>query len=65
MHLLGDYYTEVLQQQLNEIKESEELYYNFLFHEETKRDVNPFKLRNFLRDKCDEKVEELTTDSKN
>ena len=29
------------------------------------REVNPFKLRNFLSDKCNQKVEELTTDSKN
>ena len=29
------------------------------------RDVNPFKLRNVLSDKCNQKVEELTTYSKN
>ena len=62
---LGDYYTDVLQQELNEIKEPEEIYYHIEFQDETKRDVNPFKLRNFLSDKCNQKVEELTTDSKN
>ena len=64
MHCLRDYYTEVLQQELNEIKEPEEIYY-IEFQDETKREVNPFKLRNFLSDKCNQKVEELTTDSKN
>ena len=62
---LGDYYTDVLQQELNEIKEPEEIYYHIEFQDETKRDVNPFKLRNFMSDKCNKKVEELTTDSKN
>ena len=62
---LGDYYTDVLQQELNEIKEPEEIYYHIEFQDETKREVNPFKLRNFLSDECNQKVEELTTDSKN
>ena len=35
------------------------------FDDEIKRDVNPLKLRNFRSDKCNEKVEELITDSKN
>ena len=56
MHRLGDYYTEVLQQELNEIKEFEEIYYNE-FHDETKREVDPFKLRSLLSDKCNQKVE--------
>ena len=64
MHCLRDYYTEVLQQELNEIKEPEEIYYHVEFHDETKRVVNPFKLRNFLSDKCYQKVEELKADSK-
>ena len=54
---LGDYYTDVLQQELNEIKEPEEIYYHIEFQDETKGDVNPFKLRNFLSDKCNQKVE--------
>ena len=29
------------------------------------REVKPFKIWNFLSDKCDKRVEELTTDSKN
>ena len=29
------------------------------------REVNPFELRNFLSDKCNQKIEELTTDIKN
>ena len=62
---LGDYCTDALQQELNEIKEPEEIYYHIEFQDETKRDVNPFKLRNFLGDKCSQKVEKLTTDSKN
>ena len=64
MHCLRDYYTEVVQQALNEIKEPEELYYRIEIQDETKREVYPFKLRNFLGDKCNKKVEELTTDSK-
>ena len=40
---LEDYYTDVLQQELNEIKEPAEIYYHNEFQDETKRDVNPFK----------------------
>ena len=65
MNWLRDYYTEVLQQELNEIKEPEEIYYHIEFQAETKREVNPFKIRNFVSDKCNQKFEELTTDSKN
>ena len=64
MHRLGDYYTKVLQHELNEFKESEELYYHFEFPDETRREVNPFKLRNFLSDKCRQNVKKFTTDSK-
>ena len=35
------------------------------FHIEFQDEVNPFRLRNFLMDKCSQKVEELTTDSRN
>ena len=63
-HRLGDYYTDVLQQELNEIKEPEEIYHHIELQDETKRDENPFKLQNFLSDKCNQKVEELTTDNK-
>ena len=65
MHCLGDYHTEVLQQELNETKEPEEIYYHIEFHDETMREVNPFEPRNFQNDKCNQKVEELTADSKN
>ena len=65
MHCLRDYHTEVLQQELNEIKHSEEIYYHFEFQDETMRDCNPFKLLNFLSDKCNQKVEELTKDNRN
>ena len=65
MHCLRDYYTEVLQRKLNEIKEPEELYYQIEFQDETKREVNPFKLQNFLSEKCNQNVEELIMDSKN
>ena len=61
---LRDYSTEVLQQDLNEIKEPEETFYHVEFQGETRREVNPFKLRTFSSDKCNQKVE-LTTDSKN
>ena len=64
MHCLEDYYTEVLQQKLNETKEPEEIYYHFEFQDETKREVNPFKLQTFLSNKCNQKDEELTTDRK-
>ena len=62
---LGDYYTDVLQHELNEIKETEEIYYHVELQDVTNRDVNPLKLRNFLSDKYNQRVEELTTDSKN
>ena len=62
---LGNYYTDVLQQELNEDKEPEEIYDHIEFKNETKRDINPFKLRNFLSANCNQNVEELTTDSKN
>ena len=55
MHRLRDYYTEVLQQELNQIKEPEEIYHHIEFHDETEREVNPFTLRNFLSDKCNVK----------
>ena len=41
------------------------MYYHIDFQDDTKREVNPFRLRNFLSDKCNQKVEELTTESKN
>ena len=65
MHRLGDYYAEVLQQELNEIKLPEEIYYHIKFHDETKREVEPFKLRNFWSDMFSQKVEGLTTDNEN
>ena len=65
MHYLRDFYTEVLQQELKEIKETEEIYCHIDFQDEIKREVKAFKLRNFLCDKCNQKVEELTVDSKN
>ena len=65
MHGLGNYYTELLQQELNEIKEPKEIYYHIEFHHKTKREINHFKLWNFLSDKCNQKVEELTMDGKN
>ena len=65
MHRLGDFHTKVLQQELNEIKELEQHYYHDEFYDENKREVDPFKLRNFLSDKCIQKVDELTKHSKN
>ena len=65
MHRLGDYYTEELQQEINEIQEPEEIYYPIEFDDVTKREVKPFKLRNLSSDKCNQKVEELTTANKN
>ena len=62
MHRQGDYYTELLQQEMVEIKEPEEICYNIWVHDETKREVNPFKLQTFLSDKCNQNVKELTTD---
>ena len=41
------------------------MYYRTEIHDEAKREVNPFKLRNFVSDRCDKKFEELTADSKN
>ena len=65
MHCLRDYYTEILQQELNKIEEPEEIYYHTEFQDETKRDANPSKIRNFLSDMYIQKVEELTTYGKN
>ena len=65
MYRLIDYSTEVLQQEMNEIEEPEEIYYHIEFHDEIKREVNPFKLRIFLSDKSNQNVKEITTDSKN
>ena len=48
MQCVRDNYTEILQQELNEIKEPEELYYHIEIQEDAKREVNPFKLRSFL-----------------
>ena len=50
---------------MSKIKEPTEIYYHVDFYDEAQREVNPFKLRNFLSDKCNRTVEELTTDSKN
>ena len=47
------------------MKEPEEIYYHIELQDETKREINPFKLQSFLSDKCNQKVQELTTDNKN
>ena len=65
MQCLRDYYTEVLQQELNEINEPEKKYYLIEFQDETNREVNPFKPWIFLFYKCNQKAEELTTDNTN
>ena len=65
MYCLRKYYSEVLQQELNEIKEPEEIYHHIEFKDKTMKQVTPFKLRNFLSDKFNQTVEQLTTDSKN
>ena len=46
-------------------KNLKKTYYHIEFDDEIKREVNPFKLRNFLSDKCIQKVNDLKTDSKN
>ena len=53
---LEDYYTDVLQQEINEIKELEEIYYHIKFQDKTMRDVNSFRLRNFLSDKRNKRL---------
>ena len=65
MHCLKNYYIEVQRQELNGVKGPEEIYYRIELQDETMREVNPFKLRNLWSDKCNQKVEEITTDSKN
>ena len=64
MQRLGDFYTDVQPQDLNEIKEAAEIYYYIEFHDKTMREVNFFKLWKILSDKCSQKVKELTTHSK-
>lgn len=63
MHSLGDFYTEVVQQELNEIKKPEEINYIEL-HSETMREASSFKLQKFLSGNCNQNVKELTTDRK-
>ena len=65
MHHLRDICTKVLQQELNEIKQPEKIYNHIEFHDETKRMVNRFNLQKFLSEKCNQKVEELATNSTN
>ena len=48
MHCLRDYYAEVLQQELNGIKEPEEIYLQVEFQDEIRREVNPFQTTEFL-----------------
>ena len=55
MYHKKDCYTEVLQEELNEIKEPEEMYYHLEFHDKTKREVISFKLRIFLSYNCNQK----------
>ena len=62
---LRESYTEVLQQEKIELKEPEDIYYHIELHDETKGEVNPFVLRKLLSDKCNQNVEQLTTESKN
>ena len=52
MHHLGNFYTEVLRRELYEMKEPEEIYYHVDFHDETKIEVNLFKLRKLFSSKC-------------
>ena len=54
MHNLGEFCTELLQQELVDIKEPEEIYSHNEFDEEYTREVNPFKQRNFLSYKCNQ-----------
>ena len=49
---------------LKEIKERKEIYYHIEFHDETMREVYPSKPQTSLSDKCNQMVQELTTDSK-
>ena len=50
---------------MNKIKKPEEICYHIEFQDETKREDNPSKQRNFLSDKYNQKVKQFTTDSKN
>ena len=45
--------------------EPEKKFYHIEFDRETKRDVNPYKLKTIIENECKEKVEKLTTDSQN
>ena len=46
MHRLGDYYTELLQQELNDFKEREEIYYRIELKDGTKTERKRFKTWN-------------------
>ena len=59
------FYTELLQQDMNQIKEPEERCYHIKIDDEIKRHVNPFKLRSCLSDKSNQKVQEVATDTQN
>jgi len=45
--------------------EPETKFYHIEYDRETKRDVNPYKLKTIIENECKEKVEKLTTDSQN
>ena len=64
MNFLGDY-TQVLQQELKEIKGTEEIYYHIEFPKRNQERSILSKYEIFLSDKYNEKAEELATDSKN
>ena len=65
MQRRGYFYTDLLQHELNDIKEPEEIYYPIEFEEGFKRNVNPSKLTNSFSNTCSQKDNELTTDNKN
>ena len=45
-----------MHQELKEIKEHEEVYFHIEFRDKNKKDVNSFKLRNFLSDNSNQEL---------
>ena len=61
---LGSFFPDALQDELNQVKEPDDKYYHIEFQKDSRREINPFKLRDFLSAKCGQQIDKLTVDSK-
>ena len=65
MNWLGNYFSDTIYQEMNELKTPDEEFYYIEFENGAKREVNPFKLWNFLYEACKPQIKGSKTDSKN